>query len=467
MSKNTSHMSVYNTYTRKKEQFVPSHDSEVSLYSCGPTVYDYAHIGNMRAFVFADLLKSVLQMNAFEVKHVMNITDVGHLVADSDDGEDKVEVQARKQNRSAWDLIDQYSNQFLIDTEKLNLTRPTFLPKATDHISEQIALIRVLEDSGYTYEASDGIYFDTTKFAEYGVMANLAEQDLKPGARVEMSEGKRNPTDFALWKFSPQDEKRQMEWGSPWGKGFPGWHIECSAMSMKYLGETIDIHTGGVDHVKVHHTNEIAQSECATGHQFVRYWMHSEFLLLEGQKMSKSLGNIVTVSDLEAQGYDPLAYRYLLLTSKYRSLLNFTWSGLKSAQKTLKNIRVKLATYPDGGELVGVEVERFRKSLNDDLDTPTALAILHGVLKGEYSEADKKATILKFDQVLKLDLAATAASDEDNQETPSELTELLSQRNLYRSKKMWKEADETRGKIEEKGWEVVDLPKGSSLRKKT
>ena len=459
-------MSVYNTYTRQKEQFVPSHDNEVSLYSCGPTVYDYAHIGNMRAFVFADILKGVLQMNGFEVRHVMNITDVGHLVADSDDGEDKVEMQARKQKRSAWDLVEQCSNQFLTDTKKLNLARPTFLPKATDHISEQIALIKVLKDKGYTYEASDGIYFDTTKFADYGVMANLAEQDLKPGARVEISEGKRNPTDFALWKFSPQDEKRQMEWDSPWGKGFPGWHIECSAMSMKYLGETIDIHTGGVDHIKVHHTNEIAQSESATGEQFVKYWMHSEFLLLEGQKMSKSLGNIVTVSDLETQGYDPVAYRYLLLTSKYRSLLNFTWRGLKSAQGTLKKIRAKLAAYPDGGRLIGTEIERFEDALNDDLDTPTALAILHGVLNGKYSESDKKATILRFDEVLKLDVLPTAASDKSGQQISPELTALVSQRNLYRSKKMWKEADKTRDRIKERGYDVIDLPEGSSLRKK-
>lgn len=467
MFKKSTIMSVYNTYAHQKERFVPSHDNEVSLYSCGPTVYDYAHIGNMRAFVFADILKSVLQMNGFEVKHVMNITDVGHLVSDADDGEDKVELQSRKQKRSAWDLVEQYSNQFLADTEKLNLAKPAFLPKATDHISEQIALIRVLEDDGYTYKASDGIYFDTTKFAEYGVMANLAKQELRPGARVEMSEGKKNPTDFALWKFSPQNEKRQMEWDSPWGKGFPGWHIECSAMAMKYLGETIDIHTGGVDHVKVHHTNEIAQSEAATGRQFVRYWMHSEFLLFEGQKMSKSLGNIVTVSDLEAKGYDPLAYRYLLLTSKYRSLLNFTWSGLKSAQKTLKNIRVKLATYPDCGELIGAEVDRFEEALNDDLDTSTALAVLHRVLKGKYSEADKKVTVLKFDQIFKLDLTAIAENDEGDQEIPSELNELLSQRNQHRSKKMWEAADETREKIEEKGYEVVDSPEGSSLRKKT
>jgi cysteinyl-tRNA synthetase len=458
-------MNIHNTYTHQIELFVPSHNNEVSLYSCGPTVYDYAHIGNMRAFVFADVLKSVLQMNGFEVRHVMNITDVGHLVADSDDGEDKVEQQARRQERSAWDLVEQYSNQFLIDTKKLNLTKPMFLPKATDHISEQIALIETLEDKGYTYRASDGIYFDTTRFAQYGAMANLAKQELKPGARVEMSEGKRNPTDFALWKFSPQDEKRQMEWLSPWGKGFPGWHIECSAMSMKYLGETIDIHTGGVDHIKVHHTNEIAQSEATTGHQFVRYWMHSEFLLLEGQKMSKSLGNIVTISDLEAEGYDPLAYRYLLLTSKYRSLLNFTWSGLKSAQKTLENIRAKLAAYPNDGELIVIEVERFEEALNDDLDTPTALAILHRVLKGRYSDADKKATIQWFDRVLKLDLE-TADEIRDGDQVPPEVSELLTLRNQYRSRKMWKEADEIRSKIEESGYEVLDLPEGSSLKKK-
>lgn len=466
MSRKTRSLRVNNTFTHQKEQFVPSHGNKVSFYSCGPTVYDYAHIGNMRAFVFADLLKSVLLMNGFEVTHVMNITDVGHLVADSDDGKDKVEEQARKQNRSAWDLVKQYTDQFLLDSKKLHLARPTFLPRATDHISEQIALIKKLEERGYTYRASDGIYFDTIKFKDYGVMANLAEQELKPGARVAMSEGKKSATDFALWKFSPEDEKRQMEWDSPWGKGFPGWHIECSAMSMKYLGETIDLHTGGVDHVKVHHTNEIAQSEAATGHQFVRYWMHSEFLLLEGQKMSKSLGNIVTISDLEAKGYDPLAYRYLLFTSKYHSLLNFTWNGLDSAQKTLKSIRTKLASYPNGGELIEEEVTKFEEALNDDLDTPTGLAILHGVLKGKYSEADKKATILMFDKVLKLDLDSNAESNDGDKEIPSELTELLNQRNQFRSNKMWAEADKTRAEIEKRGYEVVDLPEGSSLKKK-
>lgn len=279
---------VYNTYTHKKDQFLPLSDSNVSLYSCGPTVYDYAHIGNMRAFVFADLLKSVLEMNGFAVNHVMNITDVGHLVADSDNGEDKVELQALKQNRSAWDVVRQFTDQFLLDSQKLNLAKPRFLPKATDHIPEQISLIEILESKGYVYRASDGMYFNSSKFIGYGEMANLTRQNLKTGARVKMSEGKKNPTDFALWKFSPSDKQRQMEWDSPWGKGFPGWHIECSAMSMKYLGKTIDIHTGGVDHIKVHHTNEIAQSEAVTGQKFVRYWMHSEFLLVEGKKCQKA-----------------------------------------------------------------------------------------------------------------------------------------------------------------------------------
>lgn len=456
---------IVNTYTKKKEEFSPLHPDKVTMYTCGPTVYDYAHIGNMRAFIFADFLKEVLRLHGYSVHHVMNITDVGHLTSDSDEGEDKVELQSQKEQRSAWDLVKHYTAQFFIDAKNLNIDVPDITPRATEHIADQIALIQVLEARGYTYKTSDGIYFDTSKFSSYGVMANIKNQSLKGGARVILSNEKKNITDFALWKFSPHDKKRQMEWNSPWGVGFPGWHIECSAMAMRYLGETIDIHTGGIDHITVHHTNEIAQSEVATGKSFVRYWMHAAFLLVDGQKMSKSLQNIITLKDIIERGYDPLAFRYLILTAKYNTTLNFTWKSLEASNQALNMIRSKMKSFPGGGVVIEEEMRTFREHLFNDLDTPQGLAVVHRVLKGDYTSAQKKATIAAFDKILKLNLVSEHNDSVSTQELPLNVKTLLQKRTILRREKKWNEADSVRNEIEKQGYTIIDTPDGVEIKK--
>jgi len=315
-------LKFYNTLTRKLEDFNPLNPPNVGLYTCGPTVYMYAHIGNLRTYIFEDILKRVLLANNYKVNHVMNITDVGHLTSDADTGDDKLEKEAIKENKNAWEIAAFYTAAFQKDLEELNIIPPDIWCKATDHINEQIELVKKLESKGFTYRTDDGIYFDTSKVADYGKLAGLDIEGLRAGIRVEMVAGKKNPTDFALWKFSPTNVKRQMEWDSPWGKGFPGWHIECAAMSMKYLGETFDIHCGGIDHIPVHHTNEIAEAESATGKPFVKYWLHGEFLELKEGRMGKSEGNAILVSTLKEKGFDPLSYRYLVLNTHYRKRWN-------------------------------------------------------------------------------------------------------------------------------------------------
>ncbi len=346
-------LKLYNTFSRKKETFKPLKDKRVGLYSCGPTVYSYQHIGNLRSYIFSDILKRVLSYDGYKVKQVMNITDVGHLTSDADEGEDKIEKAARKEGKTAKEISEYYWKVFRQDFKKLNISEPDIWCKATDHIKEQIALIKKLEEKGFTYKTGDGIYFDTSKFKDYGLLSRLKKEGLKAGKRVEMKD-KKNPTDFALWKFSEKPGLRQQEWQSPWappgvqGKvmGFPGWHTECSAMSMKYLGEysggehcrTIDIHTGGEDHISVHHTNEIAQSEAATGKKFVNFWLHGAFLTFKGEKISKSKGGLYTISDLEEKGFSPLAYRYLCLTAHYSSKLDFSLETLKASQNALEKL---------------------------------------------------------------------------------------------------------------------------------
>ena len=325
-------LKLYNTLTRKKEDFKPLNDKEVGIYTCGPTVYNYAHIGNMRAYIFVDILVRYLRYSGYKVKHVMNITDVGHLTSDSDTGEDKVEKEAQKEGKTAWDIAKNYEKAFFEDSEALNIKKPDIIVKATDLIKEQISFIQKLEEKGFTYVLNDGVYFDSSKIKDYGKLAKLDIEGLRAGERVDIR-GKKNKTDFALWKFSPKDKKRDMEWESPWGKGFPGWHLECSAIGLKYLGEQFDVHTGGIDHINVHHTNEIAQGEALTGKTPAKYWMHSEFLLTGDTKMAKSRGNLVRVTDL---GVDPLAYRMLILQANYRDPLNFTDESIKAADTALK-----------------------------------------------------------------------------------------------------------------------------------
>jgi len=413
---------LYNTMTRTVDEFRPIEEGKVGLYTCGPTVYNYAHVGNLRTYVFEDVLRRVLEkVCGYEVNHVMNVTDVGHLVSDADEGEDKMALGARREGKTVGEIAEFYWQAFRNDLARLNILEPDVWCKATDHIDEQIAQVRALEEGGYTYVIEgDGVYFDTSKLADYGKLARLDVEGLRAGARIELAAGKRNPTDFALWKFSPTDVQRLMEWPSPWGVGFPGWHIECSAMAVRYLGERLDIHCGGIDHVAVHHTNEIAQAECALGHPWVNWWMHGEFLTFpkgadgEEAKMSKSSGEFLTLDRLIDRGFDPLAYRYFLFTAHYRQQLAFTWEGLEAAQNALNNIRKTVRGFvpdPDvpAGPPIDGRIKQFREALEDDLNMPRALAVMWGVLRE--AEGDRYSTLMKMDEVLGLGLASIKAAD--------------------------------------------------------
>jgi cysteinyl-tRNA synthetase len=447
---------LYNTLSRKKETFKSIKGKKVGMYTCGPTVYWYQHIGNLRSYIFADILKRVLAFNGFKVKHVMNITDVGHLTSNADEGEDKIEVAAKKEGKKAGDIADYYWKIFRQDFKKLNITEPDVWPKATEHIREQIELIKRLEEKGFTYRTSDGIYFDTSKLKDYGKLAKLKKEGLKAGKRIEMRE-KRNKTDFALWKFSPEREKRQQEWPSPWGVGFPGWHIECSAMSMKYLGETFDIHTGGIDHIPIHHTNEISQSEAATGKKFVNFWLHGNFLNFKGEKISKSKGGLYTVSDLEEKGFSPLAYRYLCLTTHYRKSLEFSLANLKNSQNAYERLKNIVANLKNEGKMNEKYMADFEKAVNDDLNMPRALAVLWRLLRDKKAEG-KTATITKMDEILGLDLRKIRKT-----EVPPEIKKLIRQRDRLRLGKKWTEADKIRQELEKKGWMVKDTKVGTEL----
>jgi len=452
---------LFDTYQREKRQFIPLEQGKVKIYTCGPTVYDYAHIGNLRAYIFADILRKMFEFNGYEVRNVINITDVGHLTSDADSGEDKVELSARKQKMSAFEISEFYTNIFKQNLSDLNIKPPTIWSKATDHINEQIALIQRLEKKGYTYLTSDGVYFDTSKLSNYGYLARLDIKGIKPGARVNLGE-KRNPTDFALWKFSPKNQKRQMEWPSPWGIGFPGWHIECSAMAMKYLGETIDIHTGGIDHIPVHHTNEIAQSEAATGKQFARYWLHVAFLTSHGKKMAKSEKNFITLQDIIQRGYDPLAFRYYILTSHYRSSLDFTWRGLQGIQKALMSLREKVLNW-EGKQVAPDEkfLKEFTIRINNDLNTPQAIALMWEVVDSSLTPEKKRATLLEFDRVFSFGLASSSFG-----EIPKEIIALVQEREFLRKNGQWEKADCLREEILKKGYEVRDMPTGPKVVRK-
>ncbi len=457
-------LQLYNTLSRQKEDFTPLVPGQVGLYTCGPTVYAPQHLGNMRSYIFEDILKRVLLMNGYQVKHVMNITDVGHLTGenegDADQGEDKMEKGAKREGKSVWQVADFYTAIFKKNLEELNILEPNVWCKATDYIPEQIALIQKLESKGFAYQTTDGVYFDTDKSPDYGKLAKLDAKGLRAGARVEINPEKRNPTDFALWKFSPPGEKRQMEWGSPWGIGFPGWHIECSAMSMKFLGETLDIHCGGIDHIPVHHTNEIAQSEAATGKQFARYWLHGEFLVENGKKVSKSADSIITLDSLVNQGIPPLAYRYFCLGTHYRKQLNFSLEALAGATKALQNVHNKIATM-GGGSVGCAEFEaQFSEAVNDDLNTPQALAVVWELLKSDYPDHAKKQSLLKFDQVLGLGLA-----DVKPLVIPQEVLNLLSEREQARLVKDWTKADALRQAIASHGFSVDDTELGPIIKR--
>ena len=456
-------LKLFNTSSREIEEFKPLREKEVTFYSCGPTVYDFAHIGNLRTYIFVDILKRVLEFNDYKVKHVMNITDVGHLTGDGDEGEDKIEKGARRELKSTWEIAEFYTKAFKDDLHKLNIIEPSIWAKATDHIAEQIDLIKKLEEKGFLYKISDGLYFDTSKFPDYGKLARLNLEGQEEGARVEINSEKKNPTDFAVWKFSPPDQKRQMEWQSPWGVGFPGWHIECSAMSMKYLGETIDIHTGGIDHIPVHHSNEIAQSESATGKQFVRYWLHGEFLLVNEGRMGKSENNFITLNDLVERGYEPIIYRFFCLSSHYRSKLNFSWEAMDGAKNGWTKLKLKFLNLGRINGQVNTEIiQKFRDIINDDLSVPNALAYVWEILKIDIPDGDKRATLLEIDKVLGLDLENIKI---EKVEIPDDVRELAEKRKEEREKKKFDKADEIRKLILEKGWEVEDATDGYRLVK--
>lgn len=462
---------LFNTLSRKKEIFKPLKDKKVGLYTCGPTVYWYAHIGNLRSYFFEDILKRILEYNGYKVKHVMNITDVGHLTSDADAGEDKMEIGAKREKKTAWEIAEFYAKTFKKDLKLLNIKEPDIWVKATDTIEEQIKLIQILEKKGFTYKITDGVYFDTSKLKHYGRLWGKKERKIKPGARVEMVKGKRNPTDFALWKLTPAGVKRQMEWGSPWGHGFPGWHTECVVMSTKNLGVPFDIHCGGIDHVLIHHTNEIAQTEAAFGKIMAKFWLHGEFMTVEGEKMAKSKGNIFIVDDLIKKGFNPLAYRYLCLGTHYRSKLNFSWESLMAAQNALENIYQKIiemkSKIPLGSRrLSSSKIKNdyqklFLNLISDDLNTPKALALMWDLIgNNKITNQEKYKLLLDFDKVFGVKLAEVREI-----KIPEEIKRLIKAREEYRKKGNWKAADQIRQKIKTLGYWVEDTKEGPKIQK--
>jgi len=491
---------LYNTLSRKKEEFKPVETSPksspykgegiVGLYTCGPTVYNYAHVGNLRTYLFEDILKQVLLYNGYKVKHVMNITDVGHLTGDRDMGEDKLEVGSKREHKSAWQIAEFYTEAFRHDLKLLNIIEPDIWCKATDYIKEQIDLIVKLEKNGYTYKTGDGIYFDTSKFKNYNQLSHQPLDRLNEGARVEKNPEKKNPTDFALWKFSyPHPAppvsgttlskfgegrvRRQMEWDSPWGIGFPGWHVECSAMSMKFLGQQFDIHTGGIDHINIHHTNEIAQSEAATGkHPWVKYWLHGAFMNVSGgDKMAKSAENFLTLENaIIKKGLNPLSFRFAFLQTHYRKPLEYSEAAMANAQSGLEHLynQVEALTLPspahssqERGEISQGFKTKFLEAINDDLNMPKAMAMVQELLKSKLSDEEKLATVFDFDRVLGLNLDQTNKTEE----LPEAVKKLVAKRREMRQQKNWQAADEIRKDIEKLGYAVEDTKDGQRVIK--
>jgi cysteinyl-tRNA synthetase len=456
---------LFNTLTRQKEEFIPLKKGKVSLYTCGPTVYDYAHIGNLRTYIFEDVLKRILLYNGYKVNHLMNITDVGHLTSDADEGEDKLEKGAKRENKTVWEIANFYTKVFKDNLKDLNILEPDKWCKATDYIKEQIKFIEKLEKKGLTYQTSDGLYFDTSKYPDYARLAKLNLEGQREGARVEVNKEKRSPTDFALWKFSPNQRsfgsaqdapRRQMEWPSPWGVGFPGWHIECSAMSLKNFGEEFDIHCGGIDHVPVHHTNERAQNWGLTGKEAVKYWLHGEFLVINEGKMAKSEDNFITLQTLKEKGYNPLAYRYFVLQAHYRTKLNFSWEAQEAAQNGYQNLIKEISTY-DKPKVGCAEFEqRFLEAVNNDLDASKALAILQELIKSDYPSSAKRQTIIKFDEVLGLNLNQYKKEIK----LSSEIQTLIDRRQEARKNKDFITSDRIRKELEVKGVKIKDKSDG-------
>ena len=455
-----SQLRLFDTYAREVRDFVPLDGNEVRLYACGPTVYHYVHIGNLRTYVFEDLLCRTLKHAGFQVNHVMNITDVGHLTSDADSGEDKMEVGSRRTGMNAWEMAEFYADAFKEDLTQLNIQAPSIWCKATDHIADQIAFIEDLESKGYTYRTSDGIYFNSRKLNNYGYLARLNIDGLQAGARVDPGE-RQFVTDFALWKFSHPEEQRQMEWDSPWGVGFPGWHIECSAMAARYLGDFFDIHCGGKDHIPIHHTNEIAQTEASRGTRLANFWMHGYFLQMDDAKMSKSSGDFLRLQSLTDAGYDPLVYRYFCLTAHYRSELSFSWDGLAAANTSLNRLYEAAYGWGEPGTVAESYLSRFVGHLYEDLNVPRALAVAWELIRSDELDASKKATLLAFDEVFGLDIGRWKPAEIS---IPDAVMQLVEEREDARGKKDWAKADQIRAEILKLGFTIEDSRDGPNIR---
>ncbi len=454
----------YNTLTRKKELFKPIDSKEVKIYSCGPTVYKDATIGNLRTNIFQDILRRVLKYNGYNIKHAMNITDVGHLVSDGDEGEDKMLKSAREEKKSPMEIAEHYTKLFFKDLESLNIETPEIICKATDHINEMIEYVKKLIENGYAYETSTAIYFDVSKLDKYPILSNLNLEDQKAGARVNIDEEKRNPYDFALWIKAP--ENHLMKWDSPWGKSYPGWHIECSTMGQKYLGEQFDIHTGGIDLIPTHHENEIAQSKGKCGKIPARFWLHGEYLLINGGKMSKSLGNVYLMKDIIEKGYDPLVYRLFSYSSHYRNKLNFTWEGINATAKSLERLRNGYQTHLQGTDDVEDKIinefeSKFHQAINDDLNMPLAVGVVWDVVRQEKKSPKFAKLLEKFDTVLGIKIQQKVSIKQD---LPQEVLDLIEQRKQAREQKDWAKSDEIRNLLESMGYEVKDTKDGMEVK---
>lgn len=461
-------LKLYNTLTRKKDEFKPLEGNEVRMYSCGPTVYSYAHIGNFRAYVFMDTLRRVLKANGYTLKHVMNITDVGHLESDADEGEDKMEKAARKENKDPYEIAAFYTDIFFRDMGRLNIEKPEIIAKATEHINDMLEFVKELVANGYVYETSKALYFDISKLDHYPVLSNRNIDDQIAGARVDVDPEKRNPYDFAVWIKAP--ENHIMKWDSPWGLSYPGWHLECSAMGRKYLGDEFDIHTGGVDHIPTHHENEIAQSKGATGKIPAKRWMHVEFLQVDGGKMSKSLGNTYTLDQLQEKGIEPLAYKLFCYTAHYRTKLNFTFEVAASSQKALNRLREGYLAHTEAQNEVEQNIideykQRFMDAVNDDLNMPLAMGIVWEVVRNQIKSKQFAELLLEFDKILGLDLVNSKKYLEEQEkiELPADILELVEQRKLARENKDWPESDRIRDLLKEKGYAVKDTKEGMTV----
>ena len=466
-------LTFYNTLTRKKEEFHSIDEKRVRMYSCGPTVYSYAHIGNFRTYIFMDTLRRVLKYNGYELKHVMNITDVGHLESDADEGEDKMEKAARKEKKDPYEIANFYTEIFLRDMEKLNIDKPEIITKATENISQMIDYVKEIIKNGYAYETSKGIYFDISKLDKYPVLSNRKLDDQIAGARVDVDPEKKNPYDFALWIKAP--ENHIMKWESPWGLSYPGWHLECSTMGRRFLGEEFDIHTGGVDHIPTHHENEIAQSKGATGKIPAHVWMHCEYLQVDGGKMSKSLGNTYTISQLQEKGISPLAFKLFCFTAHYRNKLNFTFEGAYGAQKALERLYDSYVKNVNGADDVEEDVikeyeEKFLSYINDDMNMPGAMSVVWDIARNTKKSAKFANLLLKFDEVLGLDMKNAEKylvkfKQNDSEELPAEIKKLVEERKNARAEKNWAKSDEIRDKIISLGYSIKDTKDGIIVKK--